>query len=208
MEEHDCQHILSLNIEARPAKAGEERYKTDELHLQMTSFYIYISFYPSVHQLEVSSSNTGLVLVKCFSPAIRQFCFFSPAPLPVWGCGWGQTLGLCQARGAGFDCHGCCLNKAELNRLEINPADATAVLAFICEKTDLFACSRWQQSGQPRAPLHPPIHTHTHTLISALHNIYDNILLTNINLPWPFFLNGAARLQQRDVNYNIPKIKG
>lgn len=116
MEEHSRQHILPLTIEARPAKAGEERYKTDELHLRKTSFYISISFYPSVHQQEVSSSNTGLVLVKGFNPVTRQFCFFSfPAPSPVWGGGWGQTLGLCQARGAGFDCHGCCLNKAEPN---------------------------------------------------------------------------------------------
>lgn len=47
MEEHGRQHILSLNIEASPAKAGEERYETDELHLRETSFYIYISFSPA-----------------------------------------------------------------------------------------------------------------------------------------------------------------
>lgn len=116
MEEHGRQRILPLNIEARPAKAGEERYKADELHLRKTSFYIYISFYPSVHQQEVSSSNTGLVLVKGFNPVTRQFFFFfSPAPSPVWGGGWGQTLGLCQAHGAGFDCHGFWFNKVEPN---------------------------------------------------------------------------------------------
>lgn len=47
MEEHGRQHILTLNIEASPAKAGEERYETDELHLRETSFYIYISFSPA-----------------------------------------------------------------------------------------------------------------------------------------------------------------
>lgn len=159
-------------------------------------------FYPSVHQQEVPSPNwpgpgQGFSLLKGSFSWHR--CLFG-----------GHTLGLCQAPGDNFDCSGCCINKAELTWTEINTSDMAAGLsqtcAFICEKTDPFACSRWQHTLTVRSASRSLISTHTHNHICGMQYLWrhpaDLYQLTLF-----IFSKHVERLWQHNVNYNIPGIK-